>query len=208
MFVNIPLILFAKAPVEGEVKTRLMPQLSAKQATQVAEVLLEETVKLASVAWPGKVVLAVWPEVSHPFILYLLKKYEIECMQQGEGDLGAKMYQAMELQGYPCAVMGCDIPHCKPEILNDSYHSLLDANNIIGLTNDGGYYLLGLQKACAALFQGVEWGSENVSKTTLTIAKQRRVSFEFLEKLNDIDEYNDLVIASSQIPALARLLDQ
>ena len=206
MSADTPLILFAKAPIEGKVKTRLTPKLTAQQATRVAEVLLEETIKLAKSAWQGKIVLAVWPDMDHPFIQYLLKEYNVECVIQGEGDLGAKMYQAMEVQGYPCAVMGCDVPHCEPEILHRAYQALQGDANIIGLTHDGGYYLLGLQSNCFALFQSISWGGDAVSKTTLAIAKQQNLMFERLVMLNDIDEYADLIDASSQIPVLARLL--
>lgn len=206
MTVNIPLILFAKAPVEGKVKTRLTPKLTPQQAMRVAEVLLEETVKMTTAVWPGKVVLAVWPDKSHPFIAYLLETYNIECTLQVEGDLGTKMYHAIEDQGYPCVVMGCDVPHCDPKILNHAYEKLLDSEDVIGLTHDGGYYLLGLQASCPALFKSVDWGSATVSETTLAIAKQHKLSFQQLTILNDIDEYADLLEVSSQFPVLTRLL--
>lgn len=207
MMHDIPLILFAKAPVEGEVKTRLMPQLTRQQATRVAEVLLEETIKLARDAWQGKVVLAVWPSVNHPFILQMCEKYKIDYMQQTKGDLGEKMYHAMQAQSYPCAIMGCDVPHCEPMILKRAYQELQNANNVIGLTVDGGYYFLALQNACSALFQSIEWGGDDVSRATLAIAEQNKIVFERLKMLNDIDEYADLVSAARQLPTLAQLLN-
>lgn len=203
---QIPLILFAKAPVEGKVKTRLTPTLTAKQATQVAEVLLEETIKLARQSWPGDIVLAVWPTLDHPFIRYLSRKYKVECILQGSGDLGAKMLQAMQSKGYPCAVMGCDVPHCKPVVLTQAFQVLQESESVIGLTSDGGYYLLGLQRSYPAIFQSIAWGSDLVSKQTLKIARQEQLVFHQLSQLNDIDEYQDLVDASSQVPALAQLL--
>lgn len=207
MFADIPLILFAKAPVEGKVKTRLVPALTVSQATRVAEVLLEETIKLVSNAWQGRIILAIWPDVNHPFVQCLLEKYPVECVVQGEGDLGEKMYHAMEAQGYPCVVMGCDVPHCEPVVLDDVYQALQDSKDVIGLTDDGGYYLLGLQSSCSALFQSIEWGADTVSKVTLAIAEQEKITFKQMKVLNDIDEHEDLVAASSQLPALARLLN-
>lgn len=205
---NIPLILFAKAPVEGKVKTRLTPRLTAKQATQVAEVLLEETIKLARQSWGGDIVLAVWPTLDHPFIQYLSVEYKIECILQGAGDLGAKMHKGMQKMGYPSVVMGCDVPHCEPEVLSQVFQALQESKNVIGLTNDGGYYLLGLQRSCSAIFQSITWGSDSVSRQTLEVAQQERLAFHQLTQLNDIDEYEDLVAASSQVPALAQLLNE
>ena len=203
---HIPLILFAKAPVEGKVKTRLMSKLTALQAAQVAEVLLEETIKLACNVWRGRVILAVWPNITHSFISQMSEKYDIDCVPQAEGDLGEKMYRAMEVHGYPCVVMGCDVPHCKPKTLQLAYQALERSGNVIGLAEDGGYYLLGLQSPCPALFRAIEWGGDSVSEATLAIAKQENVELQRLELLNDVDEYDDLVKVSSQIPALARLL--
>lgn len=206
MFAEIPLILFAKAPVAGKVKTRLTPPLTPENAVRVAEILLEESIKLAIKAWEGRVVLAIWPDASHPFIQKLLKKYQIELMVQGEGNLGEKMHQAMQAQGYPCVVMGCDVPHCPSKELKLAYQTMAAGQDVIGLTEDGGYYLLGLQKPCSSLFQAIVWGGKTVAEVTLQAAKRESVLFKKLGPLNDIDEYADLIAASMQIPALAQFV--
>lgn len=196
------LILFAKAPVAGKVKTRLMPQLSAEQATRVAERLLEESIKLAVQAWPGRVVLAVWPNAEHPFLQKMLSQYPIEWIPQAEGDLGDKMHQAMQQQSYPCAVMGCDVPHCPPQVLQEAYRRLQSSEAVLGPTLDGGYYLMGLQTAQSALFADVEWGTETVLTTTLSLAESQQLSFYLLPELNDIDTADDLEQARKVLPDL------
>ena len=64
---SIPLILFAKAPVAGKVKTRLQPDCSAEQAAEIAKVLMEQTIKNAKQYWAGDVWLYVWPSAEHDF---------------------------------------------------------------------------------------------------------------------------------------------
>lgn len=199
---ELALILFAKAPIAGKVKTRLMPQLSAEQATKVAEKLLEESIKLAVQAWPGRVVLAVWPNSEHPFLQKMLSQYSIEWMRQAAGDLGHKMHQAMRQQNYPCAVMGCDVPHCPPQVLRSVYQRLQEGESVLGPTSDGGYYLMGLQTPQPALFANVEWGTETVLDTTLALAKSQQLRFYLLPELNDIDTADDLEQAKKVLPSL------
>ena len=65
MRVDPALILFAKSPVPGRVKTRLMSQLNAQQAARVATLLIEHTVRLAVNSWPGPIALHTWPDTNH-----------------------------------------------------------------------------------------------------------------------------------------------
>jgi len=175
---GIPLLLFAKAPIAGKVKTRLQSNCSAEQAAEIAKVLLEESIIKATGFWPGTVYLSVALDIDHVFLQEMLKKYSIELVSQAEGDLGAKMHHALESFGYPAAVMGCDAPHILGEDLKRAYSVLAEGKPVLGPSEDGGYYFLGLEKSQIKLFSKIEWGTSSVLKTTLKVAKEHNVNFE------------------------------
>jgi len=203
---DIPLILFAKVPKAGKVKTRLTPQLSFEQAKKVAEILLIKTLQLATKYWSGKVILAVWPNDQDEFIQKLQSQFMIELMVQVEGDLGQKMQTAMQSVGYPCAVLGCDVPHLPELQLIKAHDNLLSGKDVIGPTNDGGYYLLGLQESTPSLFIKQDWGNDSVLQQSYVIAKQRQIDFSILSAISDIDTYEDLKMASQTISQLRKFI--
>lgn len=205
---RIPLILFAKAPIAGKVKTRLQSHCSPKQASEIAKILLEESVIKTTQAWPGKVFLSVWLDHEHEFIRCLVKRYPIKLVQQCAGDLGVKMADALERFGYPAAVMGCDVPQASDHSLVQAHEYLSQGDSVIGPSKDGGYYLLGLQAAQMAIFNDMKWGVATVWQNTLERADDTGLSFSRLDVLNDIDEWSDLLLAAQQLPSLARYLEE
>ena len=199
--ITIPLILFAKAPIAGQVKTRLQSHCSLSQAADIAEILLTAALDSAIKHWPGRVILASWPDISHPTILKLSNEFSVQLILQGEGDLGDKMHTALEQFGYPAAIMGTDAPHIKPTDLMLAYKFLRNGNNVIGPSTDGGYYFLGLAKPKPSLFENIEWGTENVLQPTL-----ERGEFELLTEMTDIDLWADVVEHAHLIPAIKNYL--
>lgn len=190
------LILFAKAPVPGRVKTRLMPQLDAVQSAQVATALIEHTVAMAIENWPGPVTLQTWPDTEHVLFQRLSREYGIPVSTQSAGDLGRKLHGALHaytVRGRAAAAMGCDVPHCPGHVLRRAYQHLQQGSaNVIGPSTDGGYYLIGLQQPAPALFRGIDWGADSVFKTTLELARSQGISFTRLQPLRDIDNFEDL----------------
>lgn len=199
---DIPLLLFAKAPIAGKVKTRLQSHCSAEQAAEIAKVLLEESIIKATEFWPGTVYLSVALDIEHTFLQEMLKKYSIKLVPQSAGDLGVKMNHALGEFGYPAAIIGCDAPHILGDDLTRAYTLLSEGKPVLGPSEDGGYYFIGLEKPQEALFSNIEWGTSSVLTATLKIAQQSKVNFTLLELLNDVDEWNDLVTASEQVPSL------
>jgi rSAM/selenodomain-associated transferase 1 len=201
------LILFAKVPIAGKVKTRLQSHLSPQQCAEVAKILLEESLKKATQAWRGQVILSVAQvgddDLSHPFIQQLQAKYDCKLTVQPDGDLGQRMAETFALMDSPCVIMGCDVPHLDSAILNKAYQSLQQGESIIGPSEDGGYYLIGLQECRRSLFEGIKWGGETVFSETLRRAKKDQLNIELLEQTYDIDQWHDLLRAAKQIPGLA-----
>ncbi len=200
MSAEIPLILFAKAPIAGKVKTRLTSHCTDQQAADIAERLMQASIHKACEAWPGKVYLSVWLDHDHPFFSKMQQKYAIKILRQCDGDLGEKMRDALEVQGYPAAVMGCDSPHVSCESLQTAYRELAQGHSVIGPALDGGYYLLGLGERADQLFINKPWGQDKVLAKTLASAESLKLKLYQLSALNDVDEWADLLGALEELP--------
>lgn len=203
---SVPLLLFAKAPIAGQVKTRLMSHCSAKQAADIAKLLMEASIQKACDAWPGEVYLSAWLDLEHSFFTQMREKYSIEIVTQCEGDLGEKMRHALQSSGYPAAVMGCDAPHVGASTLKQAYDSLLRGQPVIGPSDDGGYYLLGLCGDADVLFANKPWGSDQVLEKTLASSASIGLRLSQLPRLNDVDEWSDLISAAEEVHSLQAYL--
>lgn len=203
---TLPLLLFAKAPIAGRVKTRLQSHCSAEKAAEIAQVLLEESIIQATLHWPGQVYLSVALDAEHAFLQKMVAQYSLKLIMQCDGDLGEKMQGGFSDFGYPAAIMGCDAPHILADDLVRAHDLLLSGQAVLGPSEDGGYYFIGLPQAEAALFKGINWGTSGVLESTLIQANKNSVKFIMLEPLNDVDEWDDLLAAAKILPRLAALL--
>ncbi len=183
--------LLTKAPVAGQVKTRLLPHCSAEEAADIAAWCIEYTVRLAKSAWSGPINLHVWPGPQHPIFSTLCQSLDIELQVQAVGDLGAKMHAALET-AYPGGVMGCDVPHCPPQALIDANLALREGRCVLGPSHDGGYYFLGLTRPQPALFEDMPWGLSSVYRTTLATAQRLGIDLFVLPELIDLDLWDDV----------------
>ncbi len=203
------LLLFARKPIPGEVKTRLTPEYGAARAAEIAAFLIRATVELAASAWPGRIYLYAWPDPEHPLFRELAREFPVTLATQIEGDLGAKMHAALRegiARSGAAAVMGCDVPHGGWVTLDQANDWLARGDNVLGPTEDGGYYFIGLQETRAELFEGIEWGSDRVRATTLTRAEALGIEFEMLPLLRDIDTAADLWLVAQKYEPLRKFL--
>ncbi len=190
------LTLMAKAPCPGMVKTRLMPMCSAQEAAEVASILLRLSLEHCMRHWPGRVVLAVWPDTVHPIFSELSDRYGITLIRQSAGDLGEKMHSILISSGSnggSVAVMGSDIPHLPCTTLTRAYDALSRRANVVGPTRDGGFFFLGLGHPAPGLFSGIDWGTPDVYARMLCNAKALALNFDVtLDPIDDIDCAADL----------------
>ena len=203
------LALMAKRPEPGRSKTRLMPELSARRASDAAASLIRETANLAVQAWPGPIHLLCWPDRHHEVFSEIARDTRIRTGVQAAGDLGAKMSQAicrLAARGHPAAVMGCDVPHCAPAQLRRAFELLSRGRSVFGPATDGGYYLIGLQDCLPELFLRHAWGGPDVARQTLQRAAALGIEFATLDAMRDIDDYRDLEAAANELPRLKNLL--
>ncbi|BAU49317.1 hypothetical protein SVA_2769 [Sulfurifustis variabilis] len=203
------LMIFAKQPLPGQTKTRLLPDYSPEQAAAIAEVMIRETVGLAVSSWPGDIYLCGAPDTDHPLFEELARDFRLRLLDQTGADLGARMLAALrfgiERHG-AAAVLGSDVPHCRWDVLDEANAHLAKGRNVLGPTEDGGYYLIGLTEAHDALFARMPWGGATVLEETLARAAAIGLHFELLSRLRDIDTAADLWLIGRGYEPLMRFL--
>ena len=197
-------IVFAKAPVAGQAKTRLAPALGAAGAAALAERLLEHAVAQAVAAGLGSVALCVTPDAAHPAFQRLRARHGLALTLQGDGDLGTRMHRALTraLTQPPerqrnVLLIGSDAPALTAAVLRAAAATLDDAGGDVDAVFvpalDGGYVLVGLRQPAAALFADVAWSTGQVMAMTRQRAAAAGLRLAELPALADIDEPADLV---------------
>jgi|GEM_PF-544979 len=202
--------LFAKLPIRGQVKTRLIPAIGADEATRLAERFIIYTLLETTRLWPGDRVLWLSPHIDHPLAVYIRQQFRIEICPQVDGDLGDKMVAALNRdldRGLASAVMGCDLIHCPAEKLAEAGRRLAEGENVFGMADDGGFWLLGLIQKTPEIFDGIDWNADATGPASLAQAESLDVRFQHLAPtLFDIDRPEDLDRLKLEHPSIwARL---
>lgn len=190
------LIVFAKAPVAGLAKTRLIPALGAAGAAALAERLLEHTVAAGMAAGFGVVELCTTPEPGHPAFVRLASRHGLVLSDQGTGDLGERMNRALNrrLAGHPRAVLiGTDAPALDAAMLLAAAQALEGHDAVFVPARDGGYALVGLGRPAPRLFEDMAWSTAQVMATTRERARVAGLRWAELPAVPDIDVAADLV---------------
>lgn len=185
------LIIFARNPVRGKVKTRLAATMGDDKALSIYQSLLEHTVQITQqLPYDCYVFYAdgiskndVWPDD-----LYLKKN------QEGK-DLGQRMLHAFDTlfqQGYQkIIIIGTDCFELSSFILLDAFTALDEKEVVIGPSEDGGYYLLGMRQFFPFLFEEKAWSTDSVYSSTVQQLVIQNIRYEILPILNDIDTEDD-----------------
>jgi rSAM/selenodomain-associated transferase 1 len=188
-------VVFAKAPLPGYAKTRLVPALGAQGAARLARRLLEAALGAALDARIGPGELCCAPDGLHPAFADLARRTEATLTGQGEGDLGARMARALarSLREHAGAiVIGTDAPALDAAYLRGAAAVLANHDAVFGPARDGGYTLVGLRRPAPALFEGVDWSTAQVMAQTRARLARLGLRHAELAPLADIDEPADL----------------
>jgi rSAM/selenodomain-associated transferase 1 len=194
------LMIFAKAPEPGRVKTRL--QLSPEQGAAVHSAFVRDV--LARHRRPERR-MTVWRagDLAHPF----WKTLDVDLAVQGEGDLGRKMEAAFSAElahDRRVVILGTDSPSLPPRLVDAAFAALETCSLVIGPACDGGYYLLGMTESVAPVFLAdMAWGTEEVLPRTLAAAQGAGVPYQVLEFWYDVDRPADLALLRAHLPVIA-----
>lgn len=186
------LLVFLRAPVLGKVKTRLAATLGKERALEIYTRLLQHTIEQGArlgvdrQAWYADEVPAEEPCAALGYSVH----------QQAGADLGERMQRAFD-SGFsnghgPIIIIGTDLPQLSEALLREAFKALETHDAVLGPANDGGYYLLGLRKPCAELFQGKNWSTDTVFKQTTEDFERLGLTWKTLPELIDIDTEADL----------------
>jgi rSAM/selenodomain-associated transferase 1 len=191
------LIILAKAPVPGNVKTRLQPTVSPEEAAKLQAFFIQQTLALASSLKGVDVELRCTPDASHPIFQQCAHQHKVTLKQQQGKNLGERMANALQeaLTNYQqVVVIGTDCPELTPDYLSDALLQLKQGSMVvIGPASDGGYVLLGLRRFSPLLFTDINWGSDQVLFETCQKLQQLGWEWDELSTLRDIDTPADLL---------------
>ncbi len=193
---NTALIVFAKAPVPGQAKTRLIPALGAAGAAALAERLLAHAVAAAVSAGFEQVELCATPDTGHPVLQRLARQHGLQLTTQGEGDLGVRMQRALARalrRQRHALLIGSDVPGLDAARLRQAAQALRTHDAVFVPALDGGYALVGLRRnAPPQLFEAIHWSSAQVMAQTRERARDAGLRWAELPAVADIDEPADL----------------
>lgn len=186
------LLIFARYPELGRVKTRLAAGLGAERALTIYRQLLGHT---ETVVAPLPVERTLWLAASPPVGAAPLWPGTAQRLQPEVPDLGQRMSHAFDaafaVGARRVVIIGTDCPGLSTALLRAAYHALHTTDVVLGPATDGGYYLLGLRGPQPALFQGISWSTDTVRRDTLATAHRQGLSVRELPTLQDVDTAQD-----------------
>lgn len=190
------ILVFARAPVPGETKTRLIPALGEEGAAALQQQMLENTLALVSRIEDCEVQVWCAPDTAHPSFHHMKKQHHCQLLPQQGNDLGERMAHAMQQALYTyrtAVVIGTDCPELTRNELEQTFRMLEGENEaVIGPAADGGYYLLGLKRFEVQLFHAIDWGTDRVLAQTLEQLEQTGMDCGRLAIKHDLDRPDDL----------------
>lgn len=189
------LLVFARAPVAGATKTRLIPELGPEGAAQLHAALIAHTLAVAAVARPYELQLWHAGDDADGTLGNMAGAAGASLRRQPEGDLGARMEHALAqatADGRAAIVIGTDCPWLSAGTLQEAEGILGAADAVLGPAEDGGYVLLGLHGVTPSLFADVDWGTDRVLATTRERLAELGWDWRELASRPDVDRPEDL----------------
>jgi len=190
---NVDIAVFARAPIAGQAKTRLIPRLGAAGAARLQRQLIERSLARARAVRGARVTLWTTADDTETRALATAACATVR-LQRGD-DLGARMSNAFAetLDGHrPMLLIGTDCPAQTAADLVAAAAALREADAVIQPAEDGGYVLIGMERFHPALFEQVAWGSAAVLAATRARAADRRLRLAELPMCWDLDRDEDL----------------
>jgi uncharacterized protein len=195
------LVIMAKAPKPGMVKTRLTQSLPSPAVTALYRCLLEDTLALAR-SLTSLQVAVMCPESDQNELAQLFGHTVQVVAQQGQGlaaGLTSVFRHFTAAGGQQVIAFNSDSPHLAPSVLDSAFKILVTHDVVVGPTHDGGYYLVGAKAAHPALFETDGMGTRSALDRLMTRTKALELSTGFTEPFYDIDVANDLILLAREL---------
>lgn len=197
---NNTLIVFAKLPEPGKVKTRLAQDLGEQRAAEIYSDIARDIISRVSESSTYETLIYFDPpDKKNEITLWLKECTYIESerlIPQEGGSLGERILSAFESifsSGAKSAVIiGTDCTDVNANMIEESFQELREYDAVLGPAQDGGYYLLGLNSLIPELFQEIGWSTEYVLEQTISRLNKLGLNYKLRETLRDIDNLNDL----------------
>jgi rSAM/selenodomain-associated transferase 1 len=188
------ILVFAKAPIPGCVKTRLLTELSPTEAAKLHMAMVHNTLSMACNSQLAPVEL--WIDGEHPFFQECKRLYPIQTLKQYGGDIGTRMQHAFNQrlsESDAVLIVGTDCPALAKKHLQSAFAALKGGRDIVLLpVDDGGYVLIAARRIDASLFQNISWGTHRVMVQTRNALSRLGWTWAELDTLWDIDRPQDL----------------
>jgi len=195
------LVVFAKAPIPGQVKTRLCPPLTPDEAATlhgsfVLDMLERTKTATTQFKLPLDRYLACAPSSTHVFFKIMEERQGVKLIDQVGDDLGGRMTQAFDVlfsRGYHrVVIVGTDVPTLPLDYFKQALAQLETHDLVLGPALDGGYYLIGLRKPAPDLFADIPWSTDRVLTLTQEKAHGLRLTTATIPPWRDVDTIEDL----------------
>jgi rSAM/selenodomain-associated transferase 1 len=193
---TVALMVIAKEPVPGKVKTRLSPPCSPAEAASLAQASLVDTLHAVRDTPATRRICVLEGEPGH----WLPSEFDV-IPQRGQG-LDERLAAAFEDVTGPALLVGMDTPQVTPELLHDAARRLLDSmiDAVFGLTDDGGYWIIGLKRSHSELFVGVPMSRSDTGALQLERLEQAGLRVSHMPMLRDVDTIDDAAIVADLAP--------
>lgn len=190
------IVLFSKAPIPGEVKTRLTPHFSYLEASKLHEAFVIDTLSTISRIKDIDIYIACHPDRECDFFQIVKKRFNLKLVNQGTGNLGERMknvFGELRAKGYnEMVAVGSDSPTLPKNRIEEAFCALKRRKIVIGPSIDGGYYLIGFKGEAPDIFDGISWGRETVFDETIEKLKKQGKEFSLLPFWYDVDTVREV----------------
>jgi uncharacterized protein len=194
------LVIMAKSPVAGVVKTRLCPPLLPEEAARLAAASIEDTTRAGLASSASRCVLALAGPVG------AWVPPGVVVMGQGSGDLGARLGRAMAdawaAAPVPMLVVGMDTPQLTPTLLDAVAETMLGAGSdvVLGPAHDGGYWAVGSRQPVPGLFATVPMSTDETYERQCRRVRSLGLRVRSVAAVRDVDDFADAVVVAGDAP--------
>ena len=204
---DINVLIFAKYPEPGAVKTRMVPPLTFEQAATLHRLSLQTVCEIVLDTAQLEATLVVTPDDSVASFGSVVERSDVAIWPQGEGNLGKRLDRAagrvFREGGRAVLLLGADSPTLPVSYLQEAIRLLERHEVVLGPSDDGGYYLLGLRGPHPSLFEQIDWGGPLVASQTRSRARAAELDLAEIPTWYDLDRFDNLKRAADDLREVA-----